>query len=397
MASSPGGNSSAPPKGRDLIGRMPTEVLFEICTYLPSCSLAKLSRASQNLNPAATHILYKRDAQREPPKGSKALKYAVTIGCTKPGQQEEAIAVYNRALSFGADINGELYENNNRYMSAYGMALRRARGSVISNTPTHVTALAIAVGHGNLTWTRKLFQSGASAAKPSYSILGLLRFPGVPDTSPGSAFPGFQQPSQISMSADQWFPLHLAMLRGDRELVALLIAHGAPPELIKPIHPVIDEDGDLCALTVHHFCAANDTLGLSKNFIRRFPSTIDTRWTVDNLTPLRVALATENMQVFEALLEAKVDVDRTSTIFQSTCLEYAIERSGLLISEGRGLVYRRQIAKLLEAGADVNRTSFAEGCTPLMQVMISAEWDLVYRDMKPVADMLLERGAHVTT
>ena len=378
-----------------MISIISTEVLLEICTHLPSCSLAKLSRTSRNLNPAANHVLYKRDAQREYPKGSKALKHAVTIGCTKPDRQEEAIAVYNRALSFGADVNGEIDDDNNRYMSAYGRALQRAMGRVISSIPTYVTALGVAVGHGDFTWTRKLLQSGASVSKPSCSILGLLRFPGVPDTNPGSVFPGFQQPSQISMSADKWFPLYLAMLRASRELVALLIAYGAPPALVRPLDLVIDVDGHVCALTVHHFCAAKDTLGLSQSFIRRFPSTINTRTTTEGLTPLRVALATENMPVFEALLEAKADVHRTSAVSYSTCLDYAIERSGLLTSMGKGPLCRRQIAKLLEAGAHVNTPNSLEDYTPLMQVMASAEWDLVYRDMKPIADLLLERGADV--
>lgn len=377
MASSPGGNISAPPKGRDMISRMSTEVLFEICNYLSSRSLARLSRTSHNLNPAATHIMYKRDAQQKPPQRSKALMHAVTIGCTKPDQQEEAIAVYNRLLSFGADINGELHGNNNGYM------------------PKYVTALAMAVGHGNLTWARKLLQSGASVAKPSRSILGRFRFPGLPDTSPGSVFPGFGTSIEMSTPTDQWFPLYLAMLRGDRELVALLIAHGAPPELVKPLDPVTDDYGDLHALTVHHFCAASDTLGLGENFIRRFPSTIDTRTILEELTPLRVALATENMPVFEALLEAKANLYLTSTSSYSTCLEYAIERSGLLTSMGKGALCRRQIAKLLEAGAHVNMPSFLQGYTPLMQVMAPAEWDLLYRDMKPVTDLLLERGADV--
>lgn len=352
------------------LSNLSNEVISKICTFTPTSDLANLSQTCHLIHDNATRVLYMRNALEE---DSSAIPHLVELGCRKPRYSAKAMKALDQAFLYGGDPNAEQ---------------RDGVGTI--------AALAIAAAYGNVAWARKLCDHGADLKKESYSHFSDLAFPGFKRRLAQRDCP-LKMPN---FEYERWLPLCIPMLLNKKDMVDFLIERGAPAELARSNAPRVPNQQPW--LTVHHVCAVDNRMGLGESLVTRFAASVSVKmesgsrsW-YDGCTPLHVAILTRNTPMFDALICAHADINARGSEYGFAPIHLAISECATACTADERRLLRDYVFRLVEEGADLNRTATYTSYTPIMTLMDSASlnWDRCSRDMRQILDRLVKKGAN---
>lgn len=244
------------------------------------------------------------------------------------------------------------------------------------------SALHIAASRGYKAMAELLLSKGASVNAKEYSWVPSPGSVGGSTPLHTAAANGFlavaktliEKEADVNAKDDcNATPLHLAVLRGFKDMVNLLLAHKADPSIscTQALDP-----GQVLRGTPLHIAARR---GRSEDeelveLLLKGGAKVAAK-DPDGLTPLQLAVQSDNKQIVKALLSHKADVNARGDYSGHSPLHWAIKPGN-----------QEMVESLLAHKADVNAKN-KEGHTPLHMAANYAD--------KTVVELLLARGAEV--
>ncbi|CAG9991486.1 unnamed protein product [Clonostachys byssicola] len=362
---------------RPYMAQIPNEIQTQICTYLPTAGLANLAVTCRTTHGAARRVLYLRNATEE---DSSAVKYAIIVSAKKY-TENVALRIIGLAISHGAQLD------------------------TIHRHPTkpqiYATALHMAAALGYCLIVKRLLQHNVCVTSTSQNLWEMIQLDSYEmDQIIRRAAPCFTDtlswcPRKVKhhLAMAPWLPLFVPFLRGNREILKLLLPRVPDCRLTR------DFRNQGCgALTALHVLSARENqdesllqkvLQLSTNFINeKLPGV--------GGSALHIALRQGNESMFQMLVDKGADLN-----LQTESLGYAPIHIAIICCYEADMperkVYQSFIELLVEKGADLDRPTLFEGFTPLMTLVGAAEfdWKLSYRNMKQLVDLFLAKGCRV--
>lgn len=344
--------------GRSLLERMSPDNLWVLADFLDYPDVNSLAQCSKTLNQHADYFLYKRDIKDNT---HHALHYAVDKMRDQAGRQTiTKLAKYVGSENYATYFNAR-FDHEDGY-----------------SHPLHLAAIRENIGQ-----VEKLLDLGADAGAMCPNLTPLLSETQRRDLKAINL-------DQV-LQACRWKAVLIPVIIRNRALHRLVYDR-APSAMVAQSNSRNDR-----AITLQHIAVLQNRPSLLSRAVRLHPSYVNVQMPRSNQTALHLAIAHERAPLVDELIQ----VSTLNGIFDregSNVLHLAIEK----MCSTDGSPTRRWVAqvveRLLALGADPDQSkSNLLRQTPLMLATeaVRFDWYKVWREAKPIIDLLLSMGADI--
>lgn len=363
---------------RPYLALIPNEIQTQICTYLPTPSLANLAVTCRIIHGSAHRVLYLRNATEE---NSSAVKYAILVSARKYTERD-ALHIINLAISYRAQLD------------------------TVHSHPTipqtYATVLHMAAALGYCSIVKRLLQNNACVTLPSRNLWDMVQLASsdmnqiIKRVAPCfiDTLSWCSRKVKTYLTGVELLPIFVPFIRKDKGIVNLLLTR------VPDCRLTLDFQVQGCgALTALHVLSAreNQDEKLLKKVLQLSTNLINEKLPGVAGSALHVALRQGNESMFQMLVDKGADLNLQTQSLGYAPIHMAIIRCHEAEIMPERKVYQSFIELLVERGADLDRATLFEGFTPLMTLVGAAEWDwkLSYRNMKQLVDLFLAKGCRV--
>ncbi|KAM0426876.1 hypothetical protein ACHAPT_007772 [Fusarium lateritium] len=346
------------PRGRSLLERLSPDALWVLVDHLEYPDVHNLARCSQTLHHNVDFFLYSREVND---RSHHALHYAVDkmpddIGVRTITKLSRHVRPKDTTSYFNVRLE---HEDGYSY-------------------PLHLAAL-----RDKINQVQKLLTLGADAGALCPNLTLVVSRGQRKELKAMNLY-------QILRSC-QWRAILGPILNGNRALERLLY-HEAPSAIVAQ-----GRSSNGRAITLHHFAVLVDRPRLLGAAITRHPQDINVQTPRSGQTALHLAILHEK----GSLVDKLIHVTNLNSVFNregSNVLHFAIEQMYLSYDSATRRWVAQVVERLVAHGADPNQSrANTLGETPLLMATdaVRFDWYKVWRDAKPVIDLLLRQGADI--